>query len=312
MKQEVFMQCFVFLLCLLCISIILYFYHREQKLFRNLQKMLDNAIAGTFENKHLDESKLSIIESSMWHYLCKNELSYQKITEQKQQIQALISDISHQTVTPISNIILYSQLLEEWQMEITKQEIELPIEELRAIREQAKKLDFFIQSLVKLSRLETGIIAVNAKRQDIQIVLSSIKQQFMPKAEQKGIKLQIEDISEFAVFDQKWTIEAIGNIVDNAIKYTLSNGNISVHIEKYVIFLRIDIIDNGIGIQEAEQGKIFTRFYRSSEVSEKEGLGLGLYLAREIIKAQNGYIKVTSKPGQGSIFSVFLLRKEER
>lgn len=297
----------IFVLCVvyISISIVFYFYRREQKLLKSLQKMLDDAIAGKFEEHHLNETRFSAIESSMWHYLCGNEISYQRIVEQKEQLQALISDISHQAVTPVSNIILYAQLLEEWQMELQ----EIPLEEIQAICEQAKKLDFFIQSLVKLSRLETGIITVNPKCQDIREVLFSIKQQFMTKAEQKLLAFEVEEVSGLAVFDRKWTIEAISNIVDNAIKYTPRGGKISIKIEQYVMFLRIDIIDNGIGIREEEQGNIFTRFYRSAEVSEEAGLGLGLYLAREVIKAQNGYIKVTSKPKRGSIFSVFLLRK---
>jgi len=214
--------------------------------------------------------------------------------------------------------MLYSQLLSEWQIEIIEQSklqrLEIPKEEIEAIYEQAKKLDFFIQSLMKLSRLETGIITVNPKYGDIRTILSSVKQQFTLKAEQKGIWFEVEEIknlSGFAIFDQKWTIEAISNIIDNAIKYTSSGGKVFIHIEEYVMFLRIDIIDTGIGIEETEQGSIFTRFYRSPKVSEQTGLGLGLYLARQVIKAQNGYIKVKSELGKGSTFSVFLLKKKD-
>lgn len=309
-------------ICIFCIFIIfviiLYFYKREQKLLKSLQEMLNHAIDGNFEDKRLDESRYSVIENSMWRYLCDNALSYQKIKEEKEKMQVFISDICHQAVTPVSNIMLYSELLKDWQMEIIEQkkmqELEMPKEEIEAIYEQAKKLDFFIQSLMKLSRLETGIITINPSYGDIRTVLSSVKQQFILKAKQKGIRFEIEEIenlSGFAVFDQKWTMEAISNIIDNAIKYTKSGGKVFIHIEEYIIFLRIDIIDTGIGIEETEQGSIFTRFYRSSKVSEQTGLGLGLYLAREVIKAQNGYIKVKSEVGKGSTFSVFLLRKKD-
>lgn len=301
----------VFLWAFCMAGIVIFFYRREQKLLRSLQKMLDDAISGRFEEPRLDESGLSALENSMWRYLCGNELSYQRLKEQKEQMQAFLSDLSHQAVTPVSNILLYSQLLEEWKREAEDkmQELYFPAEEIEAIQEQAQKLDFFIQSFVKLSRLETGIITVNVKYQEIRPVLLSIKQQYLPKAEQKGIRFELKETGEVsgaAVFDRKWTVEAVGNIVDNAIKYTPASGKVSINIEEYVSFLRIDVIDTGIGILEKEQGNIFTRFYRSPEVSEQTGLGLGLYLAREVVRAQNGYIKVTSSPGKGSAFSIFL------
>lgn len=104
----------------------------------------------------------------------------------------------------------------------------------------------------------------------------------------------------------KWTLEAVSNIVDNAIKYTPSGGSVTICSQEYEMFVCIRIADTGIGMSEEETAKIFTRFYRSSEVSDERGVGIGLYLAREIIAKEGGYIKVSSKKGEGSVFSVFL------
>ena len=171
-------------------------------------------------------------------------------------------------------------------------------------------MDFFLQMLVKISRLEKGIITVKPEKQCIANVLKILKQQYSLKAEQKNIELEIEDSQEMAVFDRKWTIEAAANILDNAVKYTPEGGKISVHIIPYSMFLRLDVSDNGIGIKEDEQGKIFTRFYRSGTVRNEQGTGTGLYIAREVMKAQDGYIKVKSEKGQGSTFSLFFLKHE--
>ena len=119
------------------------------------------------------------------------------------------------------------------------------------------------------------------------------------------LKLGETEIS--AKFDSKWTKEALENIVDNAIKYT-QNGAITISVTAYEMFVRIDVADSGMGIEEEEQAKIFARFYRSQAVREQEGVGIGLYLAREIITNEGGYIKVTSERGKGSLFSVFLPR----
>ena len=114
-----------------------------------------------------------------------------------------------------------------------------------------------------------------------------------------------QDTDAFAVFDFKWTEEALANIVDNAIKYT-EHGTITISAVSYEMFARIDISDTGSGIPETEQAKIFARFYRSNSVQKQEGVGIGLYLARQIISGEGGYIKVASVPGKGSTFSIFL------
>ncbi|OPJ65137.1 sensor histidine kinase [Clostridium oryzae] len=303
-----FMAALIIVLAAAIIFVIIYHRKRYKKLANSIEEMIAAAIDGSFEQKKFDETKLSSIENSMWRFLNDSSLSSSNLADQKKKIQTLISDISHQTVTPIANITLYSELLEEQALQLGSSYEDGMKEEITAIREQADKLDFLIQSLVKLSRLENGIITVNAKKDNIQKVLSAVDNQMKAKAKHKQIELMVTKTQEQAVFDAKWTEEAIMNIVDNAIKYTPVCGKVSISVEPYQIFLRIDIKDNGIGIAEEEQGRIFTRFYRSTEVSDKAGVGVGLYLAREVINAQNGYIKVKSKIGEGSTFSVFLLR----
>ena len=133
--------------------------------------------------------------------------------------------------------------------------------------------------------------------------------QYVPEAQKKQITLHLEPGDAAAVFDSKWTAEAVGNLLDNAIKYTPRGGAVSVSISEYDMFCRIDVSDNGCGIPEEEQAKVFQRFYRSPSVADAEGVGIGLYLAGQIITGQGGYIKLTSKPGEGSTFSVFLPRE---
>lgn len=213
-------------------------------------------------------------------------------------IQKLISDIAHQTLIPISNLKVYGEILSEVSNENQ--------EEIATILEQTEKLDFLIQSLVKLSRMESGIIAVHPEDTAIAQMFASVQQQFNVKAMEKDIFLSLFDTDLHAMCDAKWTVEALGNIVDNAIKYTACGGNVQIKVEKYSFFVKIDIIDDGIGIEKEEIPKIFGRFYRSLSVADQPGVGIGLFLAREIIQAQKGYIKVTSKRGKGSTFSVFL------
>ena len=157
---------------------------------------------------------------------------------------------------------------------------------IATILEQTEKLDFLIQSLVKLSRMESGIIAVHSEDTTIKQMLESIQQQFNAKVREKNITLSLCDTDLHVRCDAKWTVEALGNIVDNAIKYTACGGNVQIKVEQYSFFVKIDIIDDGIGIEKEKIPKIFGRFYRSLSVADQPGVGIGLFLAREIIQAQ--------------------------
>ncbi|MCI8647773.1 MAG: HAMP domain-containing histidine kinase [Firmicutes bacterium] len=301
------------------LCLILYFKRREKRLLERIQSMLDQAIAGSFEDTRLDESGISAVESAMHRFLSDSCMSYEKLALDKEHIQTLISDISHQIVTPLSNIMLYTQLLEEW--DTSGQGLQTPgppvntgendIEKgevLEAIRMQAEKLEFLVEALVKVSRMEAGLIRIQAQEQPLQPVLAAVKQQFIRKAKSKQLCFTTEPTQERAVFDRKWTIEAVANIVDNAIKYTPRGGTVSIRVQPYSFFTCISVSDNGPGIPEEEHAEIFTRFYRRVEHAEAPGLGIGLYLAREVMKAQGGYIKLTSRPSEGSTFSLFLKR----
>lgn len=288
------------LLCLLsAVVVVLWNQKKTKKIIKNLGDMLDAAMNGTFTETMFNESELSALETRFVHYLSAAETSAANVALEKDRIKSLIADISHQTKTPITNLLLYSELLLEEELP------EPAMTNARALYHQSSKLRFLIDSLVKLSRLENGIIALSRQPAKLQPMLECIAEQYAAKAEEKGLSLHLYDTDVSAVFDPKWTAEALSNIVDNALKYT-EHGAITISVEKYELFARIDIMDSGIGIPEGEQAKIFSRFYRSERVKNQEGVGIGLYLARQIISGEGGYIKVASNPGGGSIFSVFL------
>ncbi|MDE7231513.1 MAG: HAMP domain-containing histidine kinase, partial [Lachnospiraceae bacterium] len=168
--------------------------------------------------------------------------------------------------------------------------------------------NFLIQSLVKMSRLETGILALHPIKSAVSKLLAEAGEQYEAQAREKGLYLRVlwqeaEGIS--ACFDPKWTSEALGNLIDNAIKYT-ETGGVTVQVKAYELFVCIEVADTGIGIAEEEQSKIFGRFYRSFQVADRAGVGIGLYLAREILRQQSGYMKLASEEGKGAVFSIYL------
>ena len=272
---------------------------------RRLDRMLSTAIDGGFGEESFDESAPSALESRMARFLNGSARSLRGVQRQRESIQRLLSDISHQTKTPLANLRLYSSLLME--EELTPRQRE----QAQVIFQQSEKLSFLIETLVKLSRLETDVLAVTPKSQPLSPLLERAASQAKAAAEQKGIALQLhlqQQAEMKALYDLRWTAEALGNLLDNAVKYTPPGGCIQVSATQYELFCRIDVRDNGIGIAEEEQAQIFGRFYRGRQVREQEGLGIGLYLAREIVQKQGGYLKLSSRPGQGSTFSLYLPR----
>ena len=287
------------------IGIAIFAYIKTQKTLSHMDEMVESAVSGTFAEKRFSEERMSRLESKMYRYINKGETGRAQIEREKKNIESLISDISHQTRTPLANILLYTQLLSE-SSRLSDEDKKIT----EQIENQTEKLSFLISSLVKTSRLETGIIAVNPVEQATEKLLFELVNTFMTAAEQKNVALVLgENAAGSAVFDYKWTMEAVANIVDNAIKYTPSGGIITLSASEYSMFARIDINDTGIGMTEAETAAVFQRFYRSPEVSDEKGVGIGLYLAREIVEREGGYIKVSSEKGKGSTFSVFLPKK---
>lgn len=285
---------------LLGVGIVLWYRRRTRRILENLSRMLDIAMQGNFTEDSFDESMLSALESKLAHYLAASTVSARNVQAEKDKLKALIGDISHQTKTPIANILLYTQLL-----------MEQPGNRacLDALEGQTRKLQSLIDALVKTSRLESGVIALHPVPGKLLPMLESAVSQLVPKAAAKNIQISLEATAADAVFDPKWTEEALYNLLDNAVKYTPAGGAVRVTVTAYQMFSAIHVSDTGPGIAEEEQPRVFQRFYRGAEHAEEEGVGIGLYLVRQIAEGQGGYVKVSSQMGVGSTFSLYLPRK---
>lgn len=273
------------------------------KTLRRLDEMLEQAINGEFEEERYDETELSRLEAKWKRYLTASKMSMEQLNKNREGMQALVSDISHQTRTPLSNILLYSQLL----CEQTDNQEEKHLAE--QIVRQAEKLEFLIQALVKMSRLESNVLVLKPQRQPVEPLLLEAMEEILPKAEKKKIHVKLQgnfSNNMKAVYDKKWTAEALGNILDNAVKYSPLESTVEVSVERFEFYVCISVRDEGIGISEEERAQIFSRFYRSAEVQQEDGIGIGLYLAREIVQKEKGYMKVLSKKGKGSTFKMYL------
>ena len=280
-------------------------YHtkKEARLFaEKVEAALDAIVTGkewTIEGE---------LEDSLWGrtgtQLAKAGNVFQKKEEEsvreKERVKSLISDISHQTRTPVANIKLYLELLGDEELSQNGQEF------LEKIQGQMEKIDFLMQSMVKMSRIETGILQIHKEDKNLYETIRHAVASVVPEAAQKKIALYVDCEEEmFIRHDSKWTEEAIYNVLDNALKYTESGGKIHIQAERQELFVKLSISDTGKGIAPERQAEIFTRFYREPEVHDKPGVGIGLYLARTIMELQKGYIEVQSEVGRGASFRLY-------
>lgn len=284
--------------------LILFFEKRLSDFAGDLCRILDDMLNGSGTPGRAPDSETLFARIS--HRLVRlygvMQESRRKVDAERQELQSLISDISHQVKTPVSNLKMVTDTL--LTRPVTPQE---SVEFLQGIRNQTDKLDFLVQALVKTSRLETGAICLEKKEGFLFETLAQAMSGIVYAAEQKDIAVTVDCPEDLRLcHDSKWTAEALFNLLDNAVKYTPAGGTISVSVEQWEMYVKVDVRDTGKGIAESEQAAVFRRFYRQADVHDGPGVGIGLYLAREIITRQGGYIRLTSEVGQGSTFSVFL------
>ena len=270
----------------------------------DLCRTIDSMISGNEEPMLLEEqetqfARISHRLSRLYQIMQENR---RRVDEERRELQTLVSDISHQVKTPVSNLKMATDtLLEKPMAEAERTDF------IRGIRSQTDKLDFLFQALVKTSRLETGVIQLDKEMGRLFDTVAQAMSGIVYAAEKKEISVTVDCPEDLTVsHDSKWTSEALFNLLDNAVKYTPAGGKIAVSVVLWEMYVEIKVTDTGKCISESNQASIFQRFYRDEEVHEQQGVGIGLYLAREIVTRQGGYIKVVSEPGKGSEFSIML------
>lgn len=297
-------------LVLLWAALFLRFFEQRLTRFTDaLMCTLDGILAGQAPSAAADEDTLFAKFSHRLMRLYETVQAREKrLDAERAKLQSLVSDISHQTKTPITTLKMLTDTLRTRPMSEAER-----AQFLDASACQIDKLDFLIQALVKTSRLEIGVITLEKRPQSLAETIALAASGVLAALEQKDLQFSVSCPETLVLpHDRRWTAEALDNLLDNAVKYTPTGGRVGLRVEDWESQVKIDVSDTGCGIPEAAQGAIFQRFWRAPVVHEEEGIGLGLYLAREIITLQGGYIRASSAPGKGATFSVFLPKEDAR
>ena len=265
------------------IGIILYKYIVLRSEMSELSDYIDKALDGNLEITEFDEKELSKIKSKLIKFLYSNQVKEKKISTEKNKTKDLIADISHQTKTPITNLSLYISLLEDDPKD----------EYIEIIKYELNKLEFLIQNLVKSSRLESDIISLQKHQANLKDIVEDVLREFKVILDEKCISINLKDEDLIFNLDERWLKEAIHNLVDNAIKYSPNGSTINISVYKSYLNYNLDIENECKDLSEETLPKIFERFYRGKNSVLKDGLGLGLYITREIIEKHGGNIRAS-------------------
>ena len=265
------------------IGILVFKYIVLRNEMREFSAYIDKALDGNLEITEFDEKELSKIKSKLIKFLYASQVKEAKINTEKSKTRDLIADISHQTKTPITNLSLYISLLEDDPKD----------EYIEIIKYELNKLNFLIQNLVKSSRLESDIIGLQKNQANLKDLVNDVLKEFKVKLDEKDIRIDLKDEDFLFALDERWLKEAIHNLVDNAIKYSPKGSTINISIYKSYLNYNLDIENECKDLSEEALPKIFERFYRGKNSVSKDGLGLGLYIAREIIEKHGGNIRAS-------------------
>lgn len=226
------------------------------------------------------------------------EASFRQLAEERDTLRRFITDASHELRTPITALKNFNTLLQGEAQE----DVETRAEFLQESQVQIERLNWITTNLLDLSRLDAGLLEMDLREQELQLVLAGVVSTFAPRAEAKGVQLIIEDpqpdTASTLTCDRAWLEMALSNLLDNALKFTPQGGLVQVGAQD-VDGIQIWVRDNGVGIQPEDLPHVTERFYRGQGQVET-GSGLGLAIVKSIVEAQGGQVVVTSHPGEGT------------
>lgn len=294
---------------LICTGILLIFICYQKQRNRKIQELVDyirKIEHGIYriEIEENDEGELSRLQNELYKITVMLRESSELAGQQKKALADSVSDISHQLKTPLTScLVLLDNLSESENMtEETRRRF------LSEITGQLTSVSWLVQVLLKLSRLDAGVVELKEEEVSVSALIREAVEKVGLLAEWKQIDIQVMGEEEpFIKGDRHWLEEALVNLIKNAIEHSPEDSEIRIQVEDNQVYTCIHVRDFGSGISYEDQKHIFERFYRSADAGE-DSVGIGLALAQEIMKRQNGYLTVESEPGQGTVFYMKFLK----
>lgn len=276
----------VFLICILILFLAWFAFDdwRVRREFRAFSRWIEDLEEGAEESPAFDEKERSKAQSKLAAYLRANHVRERKLADEKEKTERLIADISHQTKTPLANLMLYNQLLKK----------EVKSQYLSVMDEELHKLKFLIDNLMKSSRLEGGMIKLQKQPVCMDVMIREVCMGLQVQAEEKGVDFDLALEKVKVELDARWMKEAIHNLVENAVKYAPEGSSVRISLYPTTLSHHLSV-ENEAMMADEDPAVLFTRFYRGKNAIGKPGLGLGLFIAREIVEQEGGSMKALCK-----------------
>lgn len=283
-------------------------YRREYKNYLSIAAYLEEFEKGNYD-RHPESDYLEVgIHAQLTEQIERMGDAFgtlkHRLEEEKENTKRLVTDISHQLKTPIAALELSYELLDDEKLTPAEKQ-----EFLRRSKKEVHKLSSLLGALTNLSRMEADMIQIKPESCSLKETLIRAVNGVYFKAVEKKIEIEMSPFRDIElVHDSKWTVEAVSNVLDNAVKYSSEGSRIEIRVEPQISYVFIEVEDKGIGIPRSEYQNIFKRFYRGSlpEVAGQEGAGVGLYLVRQIFEAQGGSVRALPAPQGGTVMQMML------
>lgn len=301
---------FYIFICGLCMAaailLFCYGYFRDQhKMMENAIRQISKYIVGNKEASIAcnDEGELYRLFHEVNSLITILNAHAEKEKSAKKFLRNTISDISHQLKTPLAALNIYNGLIQDEAKELPA------IGELSRLSEQElDRIETLVQNLLKITKLDAGTIVLEKSSENVSEIAEDIKKHFQFRAELEEKEIHLSGDKEiYFLCDRNWIIEAISNLVKNALDHTGRGDTVSIEWRAFASGVQIDIKDNGSGIHPEDLYHIFKRFYRSRFSKDTQGIGLGLSLTKMIVEAHGGTIGVRSELGRGTVFTINFL-----
>ncbi len=283
----------------------IHFLWKREKMYRQAESIISQFSEGNFE-RHLPQNA----EGSIYQLFSAVEelaVALRAQSRKEQQMKAFlkdtISDISHQLKTPLAALHMYTEIIAEepGHKEIVERFSEKTMQSLERIEQ-------LVQALLKVSCIDAGSIVFHKEWHSALALIESAAADLSVRAQKEGKKLIMEgDPAQMLLCDGSWTREAVANLIKNALDHTDEGGVVTVSWECSPAVFRMTVSDDGCGIAEEDIYHVFKRFYRSKRDGGRQGIGLGLPLAKSIVEGQDGILSVSSTPGEGTVFTITFL-----
>ena len=278
-----------------------YYFKRDneiEKIIKCLEKI--NQKNYEIDINDVSEDKLSILKHEIYKTTVMLKENTEKGNQDKINLKKSLQDISHQLKTPLtSSIIMLDNIIDD-----LENDIEIKPEFIKKVKKDISKISFLIQSILKLSMFESNTITFIRKEIPVKKIINSSIENIENLCDLKNIKIVVKDRSKKKIYcDYRWQVEALTNILKNAVDYSFNDSIIIVEVDNNNTYTQIKIKDFGKGMSEDETINIFKRFYKGKN-SSSDSNGIGLSLAKAIIEKDNGRVIVNSLKGEGTTFSI--------